>query len=273
METGMNPTQDILDPAPINCRTCHEIHTTYTAADYALTATTPVTLINSGAEVDFGAAAGNLCAQCHQGRALNPVPVIDGADVTLTSSRYGVHHGPQGQVIAGEDAFEFAGSQTITGGPNSHGPSTVNEGSCATCHMGQAFGEQAGGHTWKMTYEYHGADQENIAGCVGCHSTLTTFDFRGIRTTVLGLLTDIETELVAQGIKAAMSADYTADGLDVYAVPNDTDPLTPAPETWPANLAAAFANWQMFAEDRSLGVHNPVYALAVLTNTLEAITP
>ena len=31
-------------------------------------------------------------------------------------------------------------------------------------------------------------------------------------------------------------------------------------------------NWQLFAEDRSLGLHNPAYAKAVLTNTIEALS-
>ena len=33
--------EDILNPAPINCRTCHQIHSSFTSADYAFTATTP----------------------------------------------------------------------------------------------------------------------------------------------------------------------------------------------------------------------------------------
>jgi len=39
VETGSSSTAaTIEDPAPLNCRTCHQIHTTYTATDYALTA-------------------------------------------------------------------------------------------------------------------------------------------------------------------------------------------------------------------------------------------
>ena len=59
-----------------------------------------------------------------------------------------------------------------------------------------------------------------------------------------------------------MNKDYTIHELSPYAVPG----------TYSANLAAAFANWQLFAEDRSLGLHNPAYVRAVLTNTLEAIS-
>jgi hypothetical protein len=262
--------ENISDPAPINCRTCHVIHSTYTAADYALTATAPVTLYNAdyvtGEEVtvDYGAMAGNLCARCHQARRLSPVPVVGGDDVTITSSRYGVHHGPQGQVIAGVGAFEFAGSATIAGGPNAHGDPAENEKLCATCHMGEAFGEQAGGHTWKMTYEYHGHEVDNVAGCNTCHSGFEDFHgFGDTPATVEALLVELETLLFNAGIKVAMSTDYTIHGLSVYAVPG----------TYSADLAAAFANWQLFAEDRSLGLHNPPYVKGVLTNTIAAITP
>lgn len=264
---------DISDPAPINCRTCHTIHDTFTSADYALTATAPVTLYNADVvtgdtlTVDYGAAAGNLCARCHQARRLSPVPVLGGPDVTISSSRYGVHHGPQATVLAGVGAFEFTGSATIAGGPASHGDPVDNVKMCATCHMGEAFGEQAGGHTWKMTYDYHGGEVDNVAGCniAACHNAGMP-DFAGfgdVPTTVLGLLVDLETLLVNQGVKLELSPGYTIHDLSPYAVAG----------TYTADQVAAFANWQLFAEDRSHGLHNPAYVRAVLTNSIEAITP
>ena len=130
--------------------------------------------------------------------------------------------------------------------------------------MGEAFGEQAGGHTWKMTYFYHGGDVDNVAGCNTCHNNFADFnEFGDTPATVLQLLIDLETLLVNQGIKLEMSPGYTIHDLSPYAVAG----------TWSADLAAAFANWQLFAEDRSLGIHNPPYVKAVLQNSIEAITP
>lgn len=265
LETGAQTTaENILDPAPINCRTCHQIHESFTSADYALTASGPVELWNaSHGTVDYGDAAGNLCAQCHQARVLT-MPTMGAATVSVTSSRYGYHHGPQAQVVGGTGAVEFAGSKTVSGGPTSHGNPAANAMACATCHMGQAYGEQAGGHTWKMKYEYHGSDRENVAGCnvSGCHNDLDGFDaFGDVPAEIQALLVAIETKLVALGIKQAMSDDYTIHGLSVYANTGD----------WPGDVAGAFLNWQMFAEDRSLGLHNPAYARAVLTNTMEVL--
>jgi hypothetical protein len=249
-------------PAPVNCRTCHQIHSTYTSADYALTVTDPVTL-QVGGQVDFGAAAGNLCTSCHMALATSPVPVIDGDPVTPTSSRYGFHHGPQANVAAGIGAFEFTGSATVDGGPTSHGDLAANPDMCATCHMASAFGGQAGGHTWKMSYGLHGDMEQHVAGCNTCHNGFEDFsEFGDVPGEILDLLTQLEQRLVDIGIKREMSEDYTIHGLSVYVNEN---------VEYPANVAAAFLNWDLFAEDRSLGLHNPSYARAVLTNTLEAI--
>jgi hypothetical protein len=257
---GTLTAADILDPAPINCRTCHQIHTTYTNADYALTVSGANNMVfNPGqGPVDFGE-IGNLCSQCHQGRSLSPMPVVGGNPVTLTSFRYGYHHGPQAQIVGGVGAFDLSGQLApgqgsgpllaVVTGTMAHGNPNINQGTCGTCHMGQAFGEQAGGHTWKMTYEYHGRDRENIAGCTDCHSTLESFDHHDVQTAVETMLDELATELMRVGI---MRADH-------YAVTG----------TWPANVAAAFVNWQMIEEDRSKGVHNPGYVMGILQASID----
>jgi hypothetical protein len=248
------------NPSPINCRTCHQIHTTYTDADYAFTRTAAVDLMFGGGTFDMGEA--NLCASCHQGRPLDDeVPVIDGPDVPVTSSRYGVHHGPQSLVLSAQGAYEFEGSTNIPSGPNSHGNAAVNEDGCITCHMAAPFGGQAGGHTWAMAYEYHGSETGNTAGCNtgSCHDGDVDeedawnhpFDYDGIQTEVEDLLAELATELQRVGI---MRSDHYANT-----------------GTWDANLAAAFINWQMFEEDRSLGVHSPRYVPRVLQNTIEKV--
>jgi len=59
------------DAAPINCRTCHNIHATYTSADWALKTTAPYKLkIDPTITMDFTADGGsaNLCGRCHQPR-------------------------------------------------------------------------------------------------------------------------------------------------------------------------------------------------------------
>jgi hypothetical protein len=43
--------------------------------------------------------------------------------------------------------------------------------------------------------------------------------------------------------------------------------------TYPMAQAQAFFNWIGLTEDRSLGVHNPRYVEALLTNSIDAISP
>jgi hypothetical protein len=226
---------NVANPAPINCRTCHQVHTTYTDADYAFTTTDPVNMLYpAGATVDLGG-AGNLCATCHQARDMDVIPVIGGADVTIPAdeSRYGTHYGTQSNVIAAEGLFEFTGSATIDPG-NPH-----LAAGCNTCHMAEAYGTQAGGHTWEMTYLY----------------SVDSFDHASIQTNVSTLMSTLHQELINQGILADSTAHYATPG------------------TYSADLVAAYLNWFILEHDGSTGVHSPFYVEAVLTNTVEAITP
>jgi len=255
MTTGaMTTAENILDPAPINCRTCHQIHTSYTSADYALTTSDPVTLWFNDETVDFG--EGNLCAQCHQPRVLSPMPVMGGADVTITSPYWGPHYGTQGAVLGGTAGYELAGSVAYPSAVHFHGDVGVNEDGCVTCHMGEAYGQQAGGHTWKMAYEYHGHDVPNTAGCESCHSSAgdwDDFDYGDVQTDVEALLATLKVKLVAAGIMD--EGDHAVTG------------------TRSADAAGSLANYLLVSEDRSLGVHNPAYVKALLTNTIELDFP
>lgn len=237
-------TAAIENPSPVNCRTCHQIHTTYTDDDYALTTTADVQLW-AGGTVDFG--DGNLCASCHQGRPIDEaeIPVVNGPDVTFESMRYGYHHGPQAQILGGLGGFAFEAS--IDDGIHAHGASTVG---CPTCHMADPFGAQAGGHTWAMSYLYHGHVEDLVAGCQGCHSSADDFEYRGVQEDVQVKLDSLRTLLRTIGIVEADS-DYRVPG------------------TWPANVAAAAINFQMILEDRSLGIHNPPYVLDLLDQSIE----
>ncbi len=238
----------IKNPTPPNCRTCHMIHTNYDSTDLRLRTTAPVTLLLNGATVDITPAS-NLCIECHQPRKPDPMPVLgDTAMITIPSTHYDMHHGPQGAVLAGTGAFEFHGSQTITDGPMAHGST---EGGCPVCHMAKAYGDQAGGHTWNMTYTLHGSVVDNTAGCQTCHAIITDFDYADVQATVQADLDSLEVLLKSRGILDSAGTVVTG--------------------TFSSDLTAAYLNWSMFTEDRSMGVHNPPYVMSVLQNTIDAV--
>lgn len=244
IETGLSETaEDVYDPTPPNCRTCHLIHTTYSVDDYDLTVTDAIEFMANGEVVDFG--AGNVCVQCHQPRD-GTLPTLGGDSVVVTSKRYGPHHGPQGSMVAGTAGYEIPGSIAYP----SVGSHAHMNASCVDCHMAQPYGKQAGGHSLHMTYDYHGNDVENLVACEGCHSTITTFDHNNRMTEIQGLLDDLAAKLMAAGIMAS----------DHYMIPG----------TYTSDQAGLQYNYKFVEEDLSLGVHNYAYAKALLQNSIDA---
>jgi formate-dependent nitrite reductase cytochrome c552 subunit len=241
----------------VGCRTCHAIHTSYTQADWNRIYTDPVPLLVNSATFDLGEA--NLCASCHQARAVSPYPDLTDPSVTvsITSSRYGYHHGPQSNTLGATGGFEFV----PVAGPNTHGTTAGNPNGCVTCHMANPRGDQAGGHTWGMEYEYHGSTRDYTESCedAACHATTfeDDFDATSRQTNVQNLLDLIEADLFARGII----------DVDGYVVASSTTPLVIR-----GDLAAAFLNWQMLREDRSVGIHSPMWVQGVLQATLDTLT-
>lgn len=243
------------DQAPINCRTCHRIHTEFTADDYGLTTVAAVALKLGGT---FDVGQGNLCANCHQGRPINPLPVLGGPDVTI-NNRFGTHYSPQANVLAAAGPLEFSG-ETAYPATNGHAAA------CNDCHMVApavySGSYQAGGHVFVLRWGDNGQN-EMIAACTECHGTaVASFDSplasftSGVQTTISGLLAELRLLLEGEGI------------IDVDALEGT---YTVVAGTYAADVAAAFLNHEFFHRDGSRGLHNPRYARAVLLNTIAAL--
>lgn len=172
----------------IRCGTCHSaLHTTYTAADAALTTTAAVPMVMWGATKTINLTAdggqSNLCAKCHQPRPMSysstytngnrvqydslvlaPSTVLYDSAVgnaypnkIIPSYRTHVHYGVVGAVVAGLGGVEFTGTAAYANSPH------TTLASCQDCHMADRTG-RAGGHTFMV--------QGNFKGCnvTGCHS-------------------------------------------------------------------------------------------------------
>jgi hypothetical protein len=232
---GLTPdTVENGDPNPTrqDCRTCHEIHTTYTDADWALATTDPVDLLAvDGATFDGG--EGNLCANCHQPRRAFPAPDDNGM-ITGISSHWGPHHGPQSGMFL---AVAGAG---VTDGKVSPHYSAVKD-TCVGCHLGSDAS-----HTFEPVVET----------CQQCHPDATDFDIDGVQTEIQQMGDELGGKLLALGL----ISENSADGHPV---------VTEAPE----NQAIALYNWiYVMHEDKSMGVHNPSYAKALLQAGLDALS-
>lgn len=253
--TGSDTTYaGVAHPTNIDCATCHSKHGTFDFSadgpDYALRTVASVDLMlytDHVKKIDFGNTS-NLCANCHQPRNSYRVPGEGGeTTVSITSSRYGPHHGPQSTLVEGIGLYDIAGPSPIPG-TKSHPHRT---GSCVGCHMGD-FSNSTGGHTWNPS----------LASCKTCHSSATSFDVNGGKTRVAGLINDLKNALVAKGVMDA-TGNLTKPGGKTISASN--------PLVLPVKQAGAFWNYITLIEDRSTGIHNPKYIEAVLKNSIEAL--
>lgn len=230
---------DIPDPTPINCNTCHNLHQTLEYADYTfrIDPADPVPAIFDGAlSFDFGDSS-NLCANCHQSRRAEPNISHPGETFEITSPYYGPHHGAQANVFQGLGFAEIAGSQPF-GVANPH---AVAAATCVTCHMADCT-DGTGGHTWRPC--------ENA--CNNCHGG--GFAYNGVQAENEERLISLRDLLVDAGVM-----EYVDNTYEVVL------------GTYPMIQAQAFFNWIGLEEDRSLGVHNPSYVKALLVNSIEAL--
>jgi hypothetical protein len=223
---GLQPntvTAEDPDPTPQDCRACHQIHKTYSTADWALETTAPVNLYAISGST-FNGGMGNLCAVCHQPRRVIPAATDGNVAVTV---RFGPHHGPQSAMLLG-----VGGAGDTAGDPMFHYTGIAN--TCVTCHM-----TEDATHTFEPSVEV----------CVTCHAGAEDFDIGGVQTEVQGLLDQLQAQLTTLGL-------LDAEGAIVAG-------------TYPEDQAVALWNWvYVHNEDKSLGVHNPGYTIALLQDSL-----
>ena len=232
----------IVDPAAIDCATCHIVHPD--PAAFGVKMTGPVEMIYDPTYMlDFGDVS-NLCANCHQSRRAEPNIAAPADSFEITSTHYGPHHGAQANVLEGVGFAEIPGS---TAYPTSSLHLTQGA-TCVTCHV-EYYEDGQGGHTFSPA----------LAACNDCHfSPDEDFDHGGVQTENHAKLEELRDLLVGLGV--------------VEQDPEDMS-YHPVVGTYPMVQAQAFFNWIGLEEDRSLGAHNPDYFDALLDNTIEAMQP
>ncbi len=251
---------NISNPSPWECGTCHGLHQTFEAEDYALRTTDAPAIWDGGNFLLKGTnyldvqGNSNLCANCHQSRRAEPNITNPGATFNITSTHYGPHHGAQANVLAGVGFAEIAGSIAYpTAGSANH-----ITASCTGCHM----------------YEGDHGFNPSLLACNTCHgATDTDFNYGGVADEMADLLEELRDLLIAKGV--------IEEGIeDLFELDEETGDIVqvqlsegyhPVVGEHPMVLAQAFFNWVGLAEDRSLGAHNPKYYKALLKNSIDAV--
>jgi len=230
---------------PITCTGCHNTHRSFDfendGNDYALRNIDPVSLVlDPTTFIDFAneidpLGLSNACVTCHQPRPSYAIPAGT-EDYEITSSRFGPHHGPQSTLVEGIMGANIAGAVGYPG----VGSSTHRQGaSCTACHMSEATDASEGGHTWAPSVEV----------CVTCHSTMT----------------EIPDEI------SGFTADFEALHNLLVEAGSITESGSTVSGTYSSKVAQATWNYKTIEEDKSNGIHNPLYTRALLKNSIEAL--
>lgn len=265
--TGTIPTTSTNAKA-IGCFACHNPHEN---GDMRLRTTAAVTM-KTGAVFDVGRA--NLCVNCHQARETQGV-ISDPYTITSSNTRFGPHHGPQGDLLIASNGYE--GLPGFTKASTAHkdyipGGGVAPNG-CVGCHMNYAQtheGYEVGGHSFNMRDEVGNslaADCKNS----GCHadggplafSNPTSgqpFDYK-----LTAGAQDWDKDGALEGYQTEMQGmmDSLRTLLDVQNILNPATDLA-VPGTYAGDLVGAFWNYKLMEEDRSKGVHNWRYCAELM---------
>ncbi len=240
---------------PISCATCHDPHV---ATNFGLRIATNITLQN-GFQV-AGGGNGQICMRCHQARSNGNTVITNVAPYYGFKDRFGPHHGPQSDMYWGQNAYQF-GDSTITG-LMTHG--SVQD-ACVTCHMANIGTGNSPSHQWSMTDTTGGTPHDLVGGCIPCHGNITSFDdikassdwngngkIEGVQTEIQGML-DTLASLLPQDSQAGGVVSRTYDSLLV--------------KSRPAVIKGIYT-YYFVSEDKSMGVHNAKYTVALLQKAL-----
>jgi predicted CXXCH cytochrome family protein len=255
---------------PVTCPACHDPH----AARHGAQLRVPRT---------------EICTRCHRA-ADRP------ADLTRGEAR--APHAPQAQVVAGRGAFALGGA-VPPGGPHA----ALADG-CVRCHMARDDRNQGASRVGGHTFRARDRESENVIACGGhCHPGRSRFDLKaredfdgdGVVETnqqeVDGLLATLKRAIDGRLTRAGIhgcggsAAGFGTSGEVVVLVDEKGVDLGDCdhdgklaglerPFGWPpaaADLYPAAYNYLLIQRDRSRGLHNLPFAVAVLQRTLAAV--
>ena len=248
---------------PITCAGCHDPHNAdnqfqlrkLTATLVYPNSTTPA----SPSTVDVtNAGLGTLCINCHQSRT-EANAAIAGVGTTAVNNRFGPHHGPQGDILVGNNMLELSGVSLTK---SNHIGKTVD--ACVTCHMynlnridtnGKLI--LSGGHSFEMSTP-DGVD--NMEACAQCHgNTLGTgFDQA---TFVYNGKGDLDGDGVTNGLQVEVKGMIAK--IMAQMPKTSTGAITPSKD-WTKDQLSAYWNALTAQEDKSNGIHNPKYVVSAL---------
>jgi len=228
----------------IGCATCHDPHdATNDHQIRTLTAT-----LETGEVITEGG-YGILCMNCHRSRRVAEDYVADW--LSNLSSHYGAHHGPQAEMLLATNMVTWG--EKLPSSPHLQ----ATENACVTCHMSEEGDlATAGMHTFSMVDE-NGVD--NVAACEPCHGTVG--ESFADKKYYLNGNADHDGNGVAEGLQHEIHG--LLDTL-AYYLPKEDGEVSINDSSVTYDEAAAGYIYFFVEEDRSLGIHNPAFAVSLV---------
>lgn len=241
---------------PISCAVCHDPHE---ASNFGLRLV-PVTLAN-GYSVTTGG-NGQLCMTCHQSRKNINTTITDQAPYYGFGNRFGPHHGPQADMLLGQNAYQYDNAALT--GLNTHGSL---KDACVTCHMADIGSGMSASHQWGMVDTTGGTAHDFVTACKSCHGDITSFDDIKASSDLdgNGSIDGIQTEVRGMLDNLASLLPKDADG-NVVSMLADSAKVKDHPE-----IVKGIYTYFFVEEDKSMGVHNAKYTVAILQAALNEL--
>ncbi len=261
------------DPTPITCVACHDPHGNDNPGMLRTVRMKGDTLRN-GYRIPTAVASnvGMLCANCHYSRYSVLTKVTNNASKLYGyGNHYGPHGNPQADMFFGSNGYQF-GDTSFTGVGTHQGL----EDACVTCHMQERPKHAPTTVTMNNLSHSFTFDTLNAAAnnykptdvCSGCHGEIEDFNdvkagydydrngkIEGVQTEVQGMLTKLKLILPKDSTGEVISASPThADSVAIAAGGQA--------------LMGRIWNYWLVTNDKSMGVHNTKYAVALLYKSL-----
>lgn len=229
-------TEDLSTDEPVgqDCATCHEGHGKEVWES-------GLAQLPSGEVRDGG---GALCMSCHNARK-TPDP----------AARPAPHASAQADIVMGTNGFQVEGVNY------SSSPHTAVKDTCFGCHMADLGGGYPS-HTFEA----------DVQTCEPCHQGINTInmkakadydgdgDLEGFQDEVDGLLKNLHDTIEARLEGGTFASSH---GQIVFTAPDGNEM-----NDVPADLYHAAWNYYLVVNDGSRGIHNPVYVVQLLQQSI-----
>jgi hypothetical protein len=249
---------------PITCAVCHDPHDA--TNEYQLRKVDASILgPNKTSVAVTDAGTGTICFNCHQSRT-EAGAAVAGVGTSAISSRFGPHHGPQGDLLVGSNLLELGGIKLTK--TNHIG---VTEDACVKCHMypnaKDASGKVmlSGSHSFAMSSP---DGEDNMNACIQCHGSTFGNSFDQARFFYNGE-GDLDGDGTIEGLQDEVKHMIA---LIMNKLPIKAGATSPVPDkTWTADQLSAYWNAITVQEDRSFGIHNPKYIVSGLFGAMNLV--